>query len=196
MISEYAAYVVLHHNRMYHGRLQDEVYETKPETTLPAIMPTTEASSEENNGGSSASSTAEDLSTLAEVLGLTGFAVEYTGYDTIDSYKDEYFNFTATSGRTLFVLHFDITNMGEQEAEADVLKSQLRFRCVVNREKRVSSQLTMLVNDLYSFRETIGPSQKKEAILIFQLPGKYENAVESIELSVKGDDGNHKYILK
>ncbi len=196
MISEYAAYVVLHHNRMYHGRLQDEVYETKPETTLPVIMPTTEASSEENNAGSSVSSETEDLSTLAQVLGLTGFTVEYTGYDTIDSYEDEYFNFTATSGRTLLVLHFDITNRGEQEAEADVLKSQLRFRCVVNREKRVSSQLTMLVNDLYSFRSTIGPSQKEEAILIFQLPGKYENAVETLELTIKGEDGSHKYNLK
>lgn len=198
MISEYAAYVVLRHNRMYHARLQDEVYETEPETVAPVIMQPEQSTDSSGSGSGSGglSSEAEDLSTLAQALGLDGFQVDYTGYDMMKSYEDEYFSFSATSKNVLLVLRFDITNTGEQEAEANVLKNQLRFRCTVNREKRVGSQLTMLVNDLYSFKNTMAPQEKQEAILIFQVPEKFDNAVETLELTVKGNEESHKYNIK
>ena len=196
MISEYAAYVVLRHNRMYHARLQDEVYETEPETMAPAIMQPEQPADGSGSGSGGTSSGVEDLSTLAQALGLEGFQVNYSGYDIMKSYEDEYFSFSATSKNTLLVLRFEITNTGEQEAEANVLKNQLRFRCTVNHEKRVGSQLTMLVNDLYSFKSVIAPQETQEAILIFQVPEKFDNAVEALELTVKGNDRSHKYNLK
>ncbi len=192
MISEYAAYVVLKHNRMYNSKLQDEVYETEPETTTAVAAQKPENETE----ASRVQSGVEDISTLAQGLGLEGFEVEYTGYDTVKTYADEYFNFSATSDNILLVLHFNITNTGDQEKEADVLVNQFKFRCTVNREKRVGSQLTMLVNDLYSYKEVIAPREKKEAILIFQLPGKYENAIESLDFTVKNDETSHRYTLK
>lgn len=198
MVSEYAAYVVLKHNRLYNSRLQEEVHEveTKPET--PIVMETTPSGENtenvENSEGYSAE--VEDIATLAEGLGLDGFEVEYKDYELMDAYADEYFNFSATTGKVLLVLHFDITNNGEAEQEADVLQNQFKFRCTVNHEKRVGSQLTMLVNDLYSFKEVLAPQETKEAVLVFQLPEKYENAVESLELTVKNDEESHKYTLK
>lgn len=194
MISEYAAYVVLKHNKMYNSRLQDEVYETEPETTAAEPAQNPESEPETTAGGTQ--SATEDLSTLAQGLGLEGFEVEYTGYDTVKTYEDEYFNFSAVSDKILLVLHFTITNTGDQEKEADVLANQFKFRCTVNREKRVGSQLTMLLNDLYSFKEVLAPQEKKEAILIFQLPGKYENAIETLDFTVKNSETSHRYKLK
>lgn len=197
MVSEYAAYVVLKHNRLYNSRLQEEVYEVETRPEIPAVMETTPQgeNTENTDGEESVSSEVEDIATLAEGLGLDGLEVEYKDYEIMRSYADEYFNFSATTGKVLLVLRFDITNVGETEQEADVLQSQFKFRCTVNHEKRVGSQLTMLVNDLYSFKEVLAPQETKEAVLIFQLPEKYENAVESLDLTVKNDEESHKYKL-
>ena len=198
MVSEYAAYVVLKHNRLYNSRLQDEVYEVETRPGIPVVMETTPQGevTENPDGGQSSSSGVEDIAALSEGLGLDGFEVEYKDYELMDTYADEYFNFSATTGKTLLVLRFDITNPEETEQEADVLQNQFKFRCTVNHEKRVGSQLTMLVNDLYSFKEVLAPQETKEAVLIFQLPEKYENAVESLELTVKNDEESHKYTLE
>lgn len=195
MISEYAAYVVLKHNRLYHSRLQDEVYETEPETT--AVIQTSQPTTDET-GGSGASSNSmetESINALARGLGLEGFEAEYTGYSTMNTYADDYFNFSATEGKTLLILHFNITNPSEQEKEANVLVNQFKFRCTVNHEKRVGSQLTMLLNDLYSFKEVLAPGETKEAVLVFQIPEKYENAIEALDLTVKNEEENHRYNL-
>lgn len=195
VVSEYAAYVVLKHNSLYNSRLQEAVYEAETKPEIPTVGETTEAADGESGTGAENSSEKAET-TLAEALGLTGFEVEYKGYDLTDAYADEYFNFPAADGKTLLVLHFDITNGTETEREADVLKSQLKFRCTVNREKRVGSQLTMLVNDLYSFKEMLAAQETKEAVLIFQLPEKYEAGVETLDLTIKDDGGSHKYTLE
>jgi len=198
MVSEYAAYVVLKHNRLYNSRLQEEVYEVETRPEIPVVMETTPQGENTENAESEdgVSSEIEDIGTLAEGLGLDDFEVEYKDYALMETYADEYFNFSATTGKVLLVLRFDITNAGETEQEADVLQNQFKFRCTVNHEKRVGSQLTMLVNDLYSFKEVLAPQETKEAVLIFQLPEKYENAVESLDLTVKNDEESHKYNLK
>lgn len=193
VVSEYAAYVVLKHNRLYHARLQEEVYEaeTEPETTV--------ASSQENTAGNTENAgetEKQEAATLAEALGLEGFEVEYKGYETKDAYEDEYFNFSAVTGKTLLVLHFDITNSTETEQVADVLQNQFKFRCTVNHEKRVGSQLTMLVNDLYSFKENLASGETKEAVLIFQIPEDYREKVETLDLTVKSDKQSYKYTLE
>lgn len=194
MVSEYAAYVVLKHNRMYHSKLQEEVYETEPETTMSiaAAEPGTEAGEEDSTASKAET---QDISTVAEGLGLDGLQVEYVGYDMMKTYEDSYFSFSATADKVLLVLHFDITNDTEQEMEADVLKNQLKFRCTVNKEKRVGSQLTMLLNDLYSFKEVVAPGETKEAVLIFQLPGKYEDAIESLDFTIKSAEETYRYSL-
>ncbi len=197
MISEYAAYVVLKHNRLYNNRLQEEVYETEPETTMVvATQPAKPDNTGDTQGTGSSISEEEDISALASGLGLDGFDVKYTGYETMDTYADEYFNFSATANNTLLILHFTLVNMGEQEAEADILSKQFKFRCTVNQEKRVGSQLTMLVNDLYSFHDVFAPQEEKEAVLIFQLPNKYKDAIESLSFTVKNEEENHRYSLK
>lgn len=195
MVSEYAAYVVLKHNRLYHSRLQEEVYETEPETTM--VIQTNQPAENETAGSETSSNSmeTESIAALARGLGLDGFEVEYTGYSTMSTYADDYFNFSATEGKTLLILHFDITNPSQQEMEANVLVNQFKFRCTVNHEKRVGSQLTMLLNDLYSFKEMLAPEETREAVLVFQVAEKYENAIESLDLTVKNDEENHRYNL-
>lgn len=193
MISEYAAYVVLKHNSLYNSRLQ-EVYETETRPEAAAGETTETGDREETTGEESASEVTE--AALEDALGLEGFEVKYKGYELTDAYADEYFNFPAAEGKTLLVMYFDITNRTEAEREADVLKSQLKFRCTVDHEKRVGSQLTMLVNDLYSFKEVLAAQETKEAVLIFQLPEKYEAGVKTLDLTIKDGSGSYKYTLE
>ena len=195
MISEYAAYVVLKHNRLYHARLQDEVVEAETEAELPTAVVTPAQDGTAGNSGNAGNTEQESL-TLSDALGLEGLEAEYKDYEIMDAYADEYFSFSATEGKVLLVLHFDITNQTGTEQQADVLKSQLKFRCTVNHEKRVGSQLTMLTNDLYSFKEMLAPQEKEDAVLIFQLPEDYRGNVEALELTVKNGEESHKYILE
>lgn len=195
MIAEYAAYVVLKHDISYNSKLQDEVLETEPETTTSTE---TASGSQQGGGGQTEESTAAQPElTLTEALGLgSGFQAECTGYEVSDLYEDEYFRFPATTNKTLLVLHFNIKNTTQEEKECNILVNQLAFRCQINGEGKVGAQLTMLLNDLYSFKEMMAPEEVKEAVLIFQISDSYENNMESIDFIVKNNGVSYTYPIE
>lgn len=202
MIAEYAATVLLKYSKAYQPMLQDEVFETetKPETNTFNPTSSTDSSASQNgqNNLGSAEAAVVPEKSLSEALGIAseGFQAEYTGYEMTASYPNTeaaYFVMKAAKDKELLVLKFEITNTSAEEKECDILSKQLVYRCRINGEERFGSQLTMLLDDLSSYKEVLAPGETKQAVLIFQVPSEYQEKIETLNLTVKGDGGSSSY---
>lgn len=113
MIAEYAAYVLVKHDRNYFPKLKDEVEE---ETTRANwVTPDVSTSVDQNPTGNTSSSTSETTATfssksMAEAMGVEGFDISYTNYELVKEYKDDYFTMPAVEGTKLLVCKFQVTN--------------------------------------------------------------------------------------
>lgn len=200
LIAEYASYVVLKHDKTYKAKLQDEVIEeTQSAWITPDTVKALSSDSAQGNGNQSGTSQPQETAsakTMSEAILPEGFSLEYTGYTLQNQYTDDIISFTATKGNILMVCNFKITNTQSEVAECNILERKLSFRCRINEEKRVGSQLTMLLNDLYSFEQTLEANETKDAVLIFQIPESYRDNVVSAVLTVKFEEESYDYDLE
>ena len=199
MIAEYAAYVLVKHDRNYFPKLKDEVEE---ETTRANwVTPDVSTVVDQNPTGNTSSSTSETTATfssksMAEAMEVEGFDISYTNYELVKEYKDDYFTMPAVEGTKLLVCKFQVTNQSGQESILNILEKQLSFRCMINKEKIVGSQLTMLLNDLSSLKETFAANETKEVLLIFQVSDSYDGNISSLQLTIKnGEESNHYSLM-
>ena len=91
------------------------------------------------------------------------------------------------------VLKFQITNHSEEEKECDILSKKRTYRCRVNDTERFGSQMTMLFDDLSTFKETFSANETKQAVLVFQIPAEYEGNITGLSLTVKEDEESNTY---
>lgn len=205
MVAEYAATLLLKYSNIYSPKLQDEVIETVPEPVIPVVNPSvpTNSSDTQNpqsgqNGSTPSETAAVSTKSLSEALDIAseGFQIEYTGYEMTASYpkaENAYFIMTAANNKSLLVLKFDITNTSGEERECNVLSKQQTYRCRINENERFGSQLTMLLDDLSSYKEIFAAGETKQAVLIFQVPSEYEGTIEKLDLTIKGEDESNRY---
>jgi len=206
LISEYAASVLLKYSKTYQPMLQEKVYETETTQEINYISPAvTDPSNPQSgqNGSENANTDTVVASTksLAEALGIAGdgFQVEYTGYETTASYPnttEAYFSMTAANNKVLLVMKFNITNQSGEEKECNILAQQKGYRCQINSTERFGSQLTMLLDDLSSFKEVMADGETKQAVLIFQIPSEYEGTIERLDLTIRSEEDNDTYIYQ
>lgn len=199
LVVEYAAGVVLKHNRNYKSRLVDlslvhDIHETAPENT----------SEEENTESSNGEETVtEDVTvtdntgeaeaenvTIEDFLQLEGVKFTYTGYEIDDSYPEQgdelYFIMDATEGSKLLVLKFLVENTSSAEVNLDIAKTETRFKINADGVQK-NALTTMLLNDLAYYEGTIAPGESVELALICEIPAE-QTEVSALELTMKSVD--------
>lgn len=130
---------------------------------------------------------------LSELLGLPDFDIQYMGYEVMDSYEEtitEEFGVSvdAVAGDKLLVLYFDMTNLSENEQEADILNQYTRFRVFVNDGNQVNTQATLLSNDLSNLKETFAGGETKSTVLIVEMKEEELAEITSVRLTAKLTD--------
>lgn len=201
LIAEYAATVLLKYSNTYQSKLQDEVIETTPDIYANWIPTTPDISQNGQNGQTTPDipiSTEAPAKNLSEALGIAqeGFDIEYAGYELTTAYPntgDAYFAMRATQNKRLLVMKFQITNRTGEEKECDILSKERTYRCRINDTERFGAQLTMLLDDLASFKEVFAANETKQAVLIFQVPTEYEGTITSLQLTVRGGEESNSY---
>ena len=166
LISEYAATILLKHSRTYQPKLQEEVIETTPDNYFTSTVATNPSQSGQSGqtAATSTTSTEAPAKTLSEALGVAqdGFQVEYVGYEITNTYpstEDAYFAMRATQNKRLLVMKFQITNHSGGEKECDILSKERTYRCRINDTERFGAQLTMLLDDMASFKEVFAAGE-------------------------------------
>ncbi|MCR5234290.1 MAG: DUF5067 domain-containing protein [Lachnospiraceae bacterium] len=137
---------------------------------------------------------------LAETLELEGFDVEYTGYEVADIYPPSEdgvlaFSMQAEEGKQLLVLHFDVTNTSSEDKLCDVLNKNVKFRITVNGGSRINEQMTILLNDLKSYSDTVPAGQKVDTVLVFEVAPSVTEQISSLSLIMVGMDGESTFNL-
>lgn len=141
--------------------------------------------------------TTPDAYTAEEVLGLPGgVMLVYAGEEVCESYpKDgnDYFSLDATEGKQLLVLHFQITNTGEEEQHVDILSLQPQIRITVNESLSRQALPTMLEDDLVFLEGDIPAGDSREVILVVEVDQELAEDITAISLNV-GHDGKNCYM--
>ncbi len=138
---------------------------------------------------------------ICEAIGISGFDMAYKGYETADVYPDPgeaelSFSMQAAEGKKLLVVHFDITNPDGSDKECSVLDNAIKFRILINEKDRVNEQMTILLNDLKSFSDTIPAGQTVDTVLVFEVDNDVAGSISSLALIVVNSQGESQFLLK
>lgn len=146
----------------------------------------------DEQGASQNAAGEENAVSIKEALGLEGIAAQYGGSSLCEVYeKSDSFAVDAEPGRQLLVLSVKLTNETGEDIQLDILKKKPAFDAVVNGEKGVRAQMTILPNDLATYQGGISSGESVESVLIFQIPKEIES-VSDLELGITIDGSRYK----
>lgn len=148
---------------------------------------------QEKNPDSSEQEQEENEMSLTQILGIPGVEFAYTGYELRDNYEEsDYFSMAAPEGSTYFVMKYTIANTGSEEAACDVLSRKAEFTLSLNGVFSGRNEVTILPNDLSTYKVTLAPGETAEAVLIFEVPVEQTAEITSVqaEVQIDGVKGN------
>ena len=113
-----------------------------------------------------------------------GLDASFENYDVTDSYvESDYFAMNATAGKTFLVVHVNLKATGG-DIECDMLKKNLKYRVVINGDKTVAAQTSILLNDLGTYQGTIAGGSAQECVLLFETEKQNVENITSLQLKV------------
>ena len=128
--------------------------------------------------------------TLTEALDLGVVAAEFAGSSLCTTYdKSEVYAVDADPGQQLLVLKVNLHNQVDQDLHIDILAMTPEFRAVINGDRTVAAQTTILPNDLSTYQQDILAGATNETVLLFQIPLEIQE-ISSIQLKISMN-GNH-----
>lgn len=202
-VVEYAAGLLLKYDENHHGRLVEEaeiiVEENSEDAVEEQIQPQEEPVREEEQEETMAETPVIDVSeeenkisynSIEEFYGISDVWMIYEGYEVKDIYPDSeteemFFAMTATEGRKLLVLEFDVVNVGTVDKNLDMLSVGAKFKVSVNGSAPRYALTTMLMNDLASYTGTIPVGASEKLVLVVELPEEDVQSIEKLSLVMK-----------
>ena len=113
-----------------------------------------------------------------------GLDASFENYDVTDSYvESDYFAMNATAGKTFLAVHINLKATGG-DIECDMLKKNLKYRVVINGDKTVAAQTSILLNDLGTYQGTIAGGSAQECVLLFETEKQNVENITSLQLKV------------
>lgn len=182
---------------VYQGE-EDEAEEEEPkeaaEKEEPAEIEAPEEKAQEPGSAEAPGGEAQEpgeaaaSASLTDALGLKGIQVSYQDYFISDTYQQgDYYILNAKEGNTFVILNFNIANSGAGETLCDILSLQPIFTLDVEGEAGIRNEVTMLDNDMATYKKPVGPGQTDTAVLLFEVPKDAAEAMSGIRLSLLVD---------
>lgn len=197
-VSEYVAITLMKYDASNRSRLveldEDDFIEKEPVATPEpedtGMKPVEDTPVLDATTGEDEKTDVESVLALADNLELN-----YLGYELADSYpKDSansYFSVFAADGKQLLILKFDLSNIGEQDVEVDLLSSNESFALTVNDEYSRRALTTMLDNDLSTYVGTLKGNESKDVVLIIEVDNALASNITSLSIRVQNGDKKH-----
>lgn len=119
-----------------------------------------------------------------------GIFLTYSGYSVAGAYpdNDDIFVINATAGKKLLILNFRLANTSGMDVAVDMVKANPHFQVLLNGVNVGYTNVTMLDNDLSSYKGTIPAGAKLSMVLIKQMDAEKVKNVSS--LGIIGDMGS------
>lgn len=131
--------------------------------------------------------------TVGEALSLGNIHADYTGSSLCTSYeKSDAYAVDAENGKQLLVLNIKLANQTEQNINVDLLTAKPIFQAIVNETETVPAQMTILSNDLSTYKGEIAAGTSVDTVLLFQVSQEIKE-VTSVQLKITV--GSERYII-
>ena len=191
-VAAYAAHVVTRYNdRQEEGLIriqQEDVSEETADSKEPqAETKDKQENTEDNtkNVTSDAEKPKAETVSLRQALKLEdGLDASFENYDVTDSYvESDYFAMNATAGKTFLAVHINLKATGG-DVECDMLAKNLKYRVVINGDKTVAAQTSILLNDLGTYQGPIAGGSAQECVLLFETEKQNVENITSLQLKV------------
>lgn len=174
----------------------------KPDVATGSDAPNNN-SSHGNNGGSSLGM--EDVTSelkadykhsdfdLADYVGMKNVSIKYQYSmitDTYPSYDSSgvYIGVEAPKGYKLVILKFRIENLTDSEQNIDLYGKDISYKIILDNKKSTKQMFTILMDDLYTYQETLGESSISDAVLLFQVADSVADSTKDMKLQVEYKD--------
>lgn len=191
-VAAYAAHVVTRYNdRQDEGLIRIRQEDLSEDTADSKTTQTDTKDKQETSGDFAKNTTTETEKPKAETVSLRqalkledGLDASFENYDVTDSYvESDYFAMNATAGKTFLVVHVNLKATGG-DIECDMLKKNLKYRVVINGDKTVAAQTSILLNDLGTYQGTIAGGSAQECVLLFETEKQNVENITSLQLKV------------
>lgn len=223
LIAEYAADLLLKYDADYQARYNEDNEDTEEvPTTADTTEYVTEQTTQEDTATtedlsadvSTEDTSAEDVSTeededfppvindnvtdIAEIVGIHDISIIYNKCMFLDRYPSidqdgAFIYLEADPGYKLVVVKFDITNQSSSAVSLDLLNTPIDYRLVMNGSKAAKPMLTILMDDLGTFYNTVPANSEQSAVLVFQMADGSIDKIETLDIRVTYE--NNEYII-
>lgn len=190
--AEYIAGLMLKHVEGYEKNLIYPVVTTKPVSLEETQAPSQTGGNDGKTPLKSNKPVSDDggkniSSDLNDVLGIAGCKVEYKSMKVCNSYKEKEnasYGIFAKSGKKLVAVRFEIKNKSTKNIKLNLHKKDITYQLVLPDGKTVTSQPTLLDNDMNYLSATVKKRKKMDGIAMFMVSKKMN--VQNIKLKVIG----------
>lgn len=208
IIVEYAADVVLENDANYDNKYVNikETQTSKQEQTTKNNEQTTNnqqttSNQETNVNEETTSKLQEKYTSISKAFNLNGFNINLKGYEVLDSYPkvddgSYAFILKAIENSKLLIVKLEVENISGQEKKLSMLEQSYRIRGIINEDKRLNAQVTMLLDAFNTFNGTFKAAEKKNLVMVFQVPNEYTKDIKTLELSVTKDSKTSLVLVK
>lgn len=201
LVAEYAAQIVLKHDKNYNSKLKEvETEETVKEDSSDKPSDITDDNNIETVSDDNIhTDNANNAASLSDAFGFTGLTIEYTGYQVVDSYpqtSDMAFVLNPTGDMKLLILKFNVKNNTDSTVDVNMMPVETVLKSVVNDNSKYNALVTLLMDGLNTFSGPVNAGESQELVLAFHTPFQDDGSIESLSLQVSKDGSTSIFDLK
>lgn len=131
----------------------------------------------------------QEFYSLAEFLELPEeVEISSQGYEVAQNYEDNgnaSFSMAADEGKELLLLYFTLINHSGTTQQIDLLSRRDNYRIVVNEKNTAGALTTLLMNDLSTYRGSLGDGTEVGLVLVFETDSEKLQDIASLTLIAK-----------
>ncbi len=131
---------------------------------------------------------------IDDFFGIDGVEIDFTSFDISKTYPTEVSEndwqgvVTATSGNSLLVFNYTLTNTGVEDKAVDMTAYSPRFTFRVNNSFSKASMMTVLLNDLSGYREVIPAGGSDTAVLLIEVTEAQAASISSLTMIMRSGE--------
>lgn len=135
----------------------------------------------------------DNVTDIAEIVGIKDVSITYSKCLFLDRYPSidqdgAFIYLEADPGYKLAVVKFDIKNNSSDPIAIDLLNTDIDYKLVMNSKKAAKPMLTILMDDLGTFSNTLPAKSEQSAVLVFQMSESSMKQIQSLVIKVLYND--------
>ncbi len=192
-VATYSAKIIAKYNKNQKDGIVEVTEEDKAKVAgddLKALEALAQANNSANTTSSKSKSSSSSNSTaetkpavsLSSALGISGVDFTYLGNEVRDNYTSTVYDMSPTSGYKFLVMKFRVTNNSGANTEVNILSKNPKFKATLNGTVSANNDMSLMDNDLATYKGTLNAGESKELVLLFQFKNEDLANIQSTSL--------------